>query len=418
MWLLQQADPVRRLQPEPTVDAVDYLDALRVRSANVTLTHTGLTAEPGLAHHRRWPVITVAAAVVAIVVGGLVLVARHHSSVTHIPGVPTTTTNGWVAFVAGAPYSDIYLVREGSAAQRIAGSGSETDGISQVCPAFSPDGTRLAYGETKGHENAHQDEALVITDLTTDGLPFSTFTIPLDGTSLPPCPIWSADGRWLAFGAGDHDWEADPQTDSEVWVIDTTTKDIRRLTGQSATDLEWAPDAAKLFIASDGIVVYPVATGESRPLADTAGVRSFTLSPDGHSIAFERLDPSVPKPLNGAARIDNLDLWVMDADGTGERILAADFEANHGLGPVWSPDGDHIVYQRLCDFRPPPYTTAVCREEHEVMVVTVNDNDPLEPAGTQQVISAETAGPAGTTMWSPFSVTWSPDSTTLLYLAW
>ena len=57
------------------------------------------------------------------------------------------------------------------------------------------------------------------------------------------------------------------------------TDDIRRLSGLTVSDLEWAPDATELFIASaGGVVVYSVATDEIRPLGGTSGVRSFTLS--------------------------------------------------------------------------------------------------------------------------------------------
>jgi hypothetical protein len=91
MQLLEQADPARRIDPGPTVDAVGYLDALRTRGTTVTLTDTGPTAKPPLGHRRRWPIIAVAAAVVAIVVGGLVLVARDQTSGPHIPAAPPAT---------------------------------------------------------------------------------------------------------------------------------------------------------------------------------------------------------------------------------------------------------------------------------------------------------------------------------------
>ena len=89
--LLEQADPVRRIEPGPSVDAVGYLDALRTRGTTVTLTDTGPTAKPGLGHRRRWPIIAVAAAVVAIVVAGLALVARDQTSGPHIPAAPPAT---------------------------------------------------------------------------------------------------------------------------------------------------------------------------------------------------------------------------------------------------------------------------------------------------------------------------------------
>jgi Tol biopolymer transport system component len=128
------------------------------------------------------------------------------------------------------------------------------------------------------------------------------------------------------------------------------------------------------------------------------------MSPDGQTIAFER------RLLVDQGDDFYYDLGLMDADGTGERILAANLFAIHGIGPVWSPDGARIVYQQMCDG---------CFEGHEVVLVTVSDNDPLKPAGTHVVIPPpETTGPDGLTRWYPWSVTWSPDGTTLLYLAW
>jgi len=60
--------------------------------------------------------------------------------------------NGWVAFARArieprGGERDIYLVREGEAARRVIGA--DADGLDQICPAFSPDGARLAHGEAE-----------------------------------------------------------------------------------------------------------------------------------------------------------------------------------------------------------------------------------------------------------------------------
>ena len=83
----------------------------------------------------------------------------------------------------------------------------------------------------------------MITDLSADGVRTATTTIALDGATHPPCAIWSADGRWLAFGVESPAGGPDRRIVDEVWVVDTEADDIRRLSGLTAIDLDWAPDA-------------------------------------------------------------------------------------------------------------------------------------------------------------------------------
>jgi sugar lactone lactonase YvrE len=154
-------------------------------------------------------------------------------------------------------------------------------------------------------------------------------------------------------------------------------------------------------------VVYSVTTDETRPLGG-AGAESVAWSPDGRTIAyFTRTAPNLP-----------VEFWLMDADGTNERLVVPEVDAMHGLGPMWSPDDERIAYQRRCARN--PATSRPCGEETEVVLLTVNPDDPLEPAGTEVVIAPpQTTGPDGQPMWwFPYGVTWSPDGTTLLYYAW
>ena len=111
------------------------------------------------------------------------------------------------------------------------------------------------------------------------------------------------------------------------------------------------------------------------------------LSPDGAQILYTRgwLDKINDKRESS--------LWIMSADGSKNRFLV------RGSSARWSPTGDRIVYQRL---------TTTSGERHEVVLVNVADK-------SETVIGApETDGQ----LWYPFTVSWSPDGTTLLYAAW
>jgi len=232
-------------------------------------------------------------------------------------------------------------------------------------------------------------------------------------------PRWSPDGRWIAFGAGDTDDHTQPvETVFGVNLVDTETGAVRVLpSGRPVSDLAWSPDGTKLALADGGIAVYSLATGEVRHLIDGTRVQTLDWSPDGRRIAFDRVDPAAIPPPEPAVS-DARQLAVIDADGTDERIIASGYHANQGIGPVWSPDGNRIVYQRVCDRRTlpagVPYT---CREAHEVVVASL---DQTAGQGVTQVLipPPETADAGGSTVWWPFYVTWSPDGETLLYQAW
>jgi Tol biopolymer transport system component len=427
-------------------------DAMQVPEPHLgrSLTLTLVTPRPR--PRIRW--ILAAAAVLVLVVAAVVFVQRdsHKPAVvttttpppdtTTAEAVPLTTANGWLAFAEGdeADDVDIYLVREGTPARRIAGS--DVDVADQVCPAFSPDGTRLAYGQAEvTADGGFGDAGLVVAELTADGDVSATTTIALDdavqlatsdGMYRPPCPIWSADGRWLAFGAGAYERHVQPAFVEGVWIADTQTDDIRQVPELSAvTDIEWAPDATELYIASDGAIkVYSVASDATRELADSSwGVDYIAASPDGRTIAVQGRRASEAEVILRRSP-ESSDLRVMDVEGTGDNkrlvdrgVISMDFDQMHGLGPVWSPDGARIAYQRVCGFTPDNQT---CLEQHEVVVVTVNESranprelPPMLDMPQVVVLPPETTGPDGTKLiWWPFYVIWSPDSRTLLYGAW
>ena len=315
-------------------------------------------------------------------------------------------SNGWVAFVADG---DVYLESAGVAARRIIGS--DTDGLSQICPQFSRDGRRLAYGEADGTAQAgYHDAALVISDLDAAGNASVSLRIDVGGTFAPPCATWSADGRRVAFGV--------PRTSpinpdrsgagSEIWVVTVADGHVDVLPGLLATDLEWSPQGSHLAISSgqadpvraevrDGSLrLYEADSAETRTLVGPSGVGSLTWSPDGSRIAYQR----------GGSDGGGMDqeIWVIRVDGSRKYLLTQrQFGSIYGAGPVWSPTGDRIVYQRM---------KSAGTEAHDVVLVTPDDGS--------EVVLPDLRLPedAATVSWRPDSVTWSPDGKELLYTAW
>jgi Tol biopolymer transport system component len=105
---------------------------------------------------------------------------------------------------------------------------------------------------------------------------------------------------------------------------------------------DWSPDGTRLAYgnavdgmnaASGGVGIIDLATGAASQLT-TEGEASASWSPDGERIVFD----------NG---FGGSELSVIDADGApGSRRVLAKSEAGLGFDdPIWSPNGDWILYR-------------------------------------------------------------------------
>jgi Tol biopolymer transport system component len=101
-------------------------------------------------------------------------------------------------------------------------------------------------------------------------------------------------------------------------------------------------------------------------------------SPDGARIVFE------------SRREGDADIWIMDADGSGQRRLTAD--AGDETHPDWAPEGDRIVFDA---------------EEDGVWNLHVMDAD----GGGRRAI---TGGPAGAGAFARHPA-WSPDGSKIAF---
>lgn len=356
----------------------------------------------------RWVWAPIMAAVVLIAFLPLLLDrSRQDAAVTTIPTSQLQNGNGWVAFPVGGPDGDhdIYLVGLGEQAFRVAGS--DSDGLDQWCPAFSPDGARLAYGEAEANDTEHARGTLVVGDVSSDGTLSEAFRVGMGPGSAAPCPTWSPDGKRLAVGVGK---SSDGNPPGDIWIVPadngspTVLEDMYVSHNPPVTslysDMEWSPDGTELAVTGqEGISLYSVADGDWRLLDGTRGARTLSWSPDGSQIVYEFNFDDSPDEIR-----------VVEVDGTGSYLLVGDYGALHGIGPVWSPTGDQIVYQRVCDTFPFEGSTRdSCSERHEVVLVT--------PDGSETVLPFLQL-PGTDSYWWPWRVTWSPDGSHLLYSAW
>ena len=205
---------------------------------------------------------------------------------------------------------------------------------------------------------------------------------------------WSPDRRKLLFSA--HVSRSGAPCDSycgrEIFVINADGSGLRRLTLNAVPDWEpaWSPDGQKIAWLSRGhsggadVFVMNADGSDQRNLTPKSGDRGEPRwSPDGRAILFTAVQPVQP-PWGGAAPYR--DVYVMNADGSGQRKLTHTPEAGEG-GPAWSPDGRQIAFTRLTG------------PSGEVTIVVMNADGSAKRAVTPPLAHPGDRGP--TAVWSP-----------------
>jgi TolB protein len=193
-------------------------------------------------------------------------------------------------------------------------------------PAWSPDGTKLAYSLFTRHHNNVKNIDLYEFDFTT-----STIRLLSNRKGINSGAAYSPDGKKIALTMS---FRGNP----EIFTLNPVDNTVTRITSSFGFDVDptWSPDGSKMAFVSSrtgtSMVFSMNADGSKVQRLTYAGVYNATpsWSPRNNKIVF-------------AGMVDHkFDIFTMNPDGTNIERLSKNQGDNED--PNFSPDGNFIAF--------------------------------------------------------------------------
>jgi Tol biopolymer transport system component len=218
-------------------------------------------------------------------------------------------------------------------------------GVQNRHASWSPDRTQMVFAAGTPGTPATEEYDVFVRDMAAGTITALDSTQVGDGLSSDH-PAWSPDGTKIAY----EQQPTDNSTDRNIMVKTVgTSAPAVSLTTSTKTEFKaaWSPDSQTIYYASQeaispasnlDILKQPAGGGAATPVANATGVDEYqpSISPDGSQICFT-LQTVTGSPASA-------DIYTASLPSLTGLTNLSDDNTKGDINCTWSPDGNQIAY--------------------------------------------------------------------------